>query len=162
MAIPFFELSFNQLSAPCSNPAVFWPSFSPTIRYHHDLSMTLDWVHSFIHSVTDYLLNTMCRHGARCWVAMVNKTQSLLFFLRKHMRYAVHGRPLFFPMSVVCFFVCFTPSPLVSKLIPYLCLAAGGPLSRETSGAISIKNNTDANWVLSSWNEKPSLWLTKP
>ena len=52
LAILFVELSFNQLSAPCSNPAVFWLPFSPTIRYHHDLSMTLDWVHSFIQPST--------------------------------------------------------------------------------------------------------------
>lgn len=62
---------------------------------------------------------------------MVNKTQSL-FFLKKHMGYAVHERQLFFPMSVLSLFQTLA----VSKLTTYLCTAAEGPLSCESSEAI--------------------------
>lgn len=137
LAILFVELSFNQLSAPCSNPAVFWLPFSSTIRYHHDLSMTLDWVHSFIQPST--ICWILCA-GILPGAGLQWRTRHNLCFFSSRSTCAMlcmGDNYSFQCLWVFCLFCLFYfKSSLVSKLIIYLCLAVGGPLSRETLGAI--------------------------
>lgn len=96
------------------------------------------FIHSITHSITSYLLgNSNVQASSQGLVAAVKETQSL-FSHKEHMGYPVPERQWLFPISVLSF--C-----QVSRLLTYLCIAAGGPLSCETLGGMKCYKNTSVN-----------------